>query len=240
MTRLLLSVPAVIFVLCIGGVTYVGGEEATGSPSIGRDLHIAMSSDKQLYRMGECVTLKITFTNTSDYNYAIGPAWDRHFRITRDGELIEDGSTKYTGHATYTTDIIYPHQSRTYDYPINQQVYLGNKFMKSGKYTVQVSWPIDRQLGDKDYWNPDPRLNFISNVVEFEILPPEGTTQEHPGENHTEPTQPQPEGTTPAPEPAGNKSIASSTWPWYTYALIALGVLIIGGAAYFILSKRKK
>lgn len=83
-----------------------------------------------------------------------------------------------------------------------------------------------------------PRLKLIEGTAIIEYIP----------ETQPPDIEPTPADSTPQPPPAPPQvgvsqqtpAAQSTAWPWYAYALIALGVLIIGGAAYFVLSKRKK
>jgi hypothetical protein len=194
------------------------------------DLRLIISTDKQKYDLTDTIEITVTVENTGDYSPGIGGSLGVRYRITCDGKLVEDGSTMPPGdYGMDMSTLLAAHQVITHTYKINRH-YLKEKFQKPGRYTIQISWPTGRKENG-EIWDPNPHQNLISNVVEFEILAPGGTT-----ENGTQQpfTPPQAGGSQQTP------AAQSTAWPWYTYPLIALGVLIIGGAAYFILSKRKK
>lgn len=203
----------------------------TGAPANG--MSITMTTNKTVYILGQGVMVYIHIENKNAFVQGIGADAGVRYKITCNGTTVEDGHTPVPGLQGNTSHMMHPGDFEDYSFNIS---YLRDKFQAPGRYTLQVSWPCDRP-GDGDPWDPDPRMNLISNVVEFEILPAEAGD----GSHHQQSTAPPQGGGSPQPQENTRPSSSRSTpWPWYAYALIAFGVLIVGGTAYFILSKRKK
>jgi len=99
------------------------------------------------------------------------------YKITHDGEIVESGHTQAPGLSPDTDQVFLPGGVKDHVRNINEG-FLAAKFQKAGKYTLQISLPTDRP-SDGDPWTPDPKMNIISNIIEFEILPnPSDTSPE--------------------------------------------------------------
>lgn len=154
------------------------------------------------------------------------------FRITQNGTLIEDGTTsRWLEMRAIRSILMAPGESEILKW--NLKGYMGNEFDTPGKYTVQAS--LANPSHDEPlevYW--DPKRSLISNIVEFEILPPEGQKPQ-PGESI------QPAGGSNEPPPseqaAEKPSSAFPVWIFYIIGALAAAAII---AAFAIIRSRKR
>jgi len=191
-----------------------------------------ISTDKNKYNVGEEINLRIHIENRGTIACFIQGDYSIRYRITRNGEIVEDGSTIAPGLYGEINEPLGPGQTKDYAVVINEWSHRKEIFQKPGKYTVQISWAITREE-DEDPWGPG---NLVSNVVEFEILSPggeaNGGAQQSTAPPQTSSNEKQKADQTP--------SAQSAAWPWYTYVLIAIGVLIIGGTIHYLILRHQK
>jgi hypothetical protein len=235
MRRILIAV--LLSFTCSYGAAFLFASDASEGPpdEAKKSLRIVISTDKMTYHSGDKITLSIRIENTGDRTTSImGQGVRRQYKITCNGIPINTESITSRVEKADFAVLIRPHEVRNYTDVLDP---VARYMTEPGKYTVQVSWPLAERPPDSDIdpWVPDPYKNLISNVVEFEILPAEGQTG--PDTGHS---QNPPEATQGQAPPIPQTSAKAACWPWYGYALIALGVLSAGVIAYFIIRTHKK
>jgi hypothetical protein len=233
-TFIITAVVAMLSIPLFGGIGWtVLADAASGNNRVlsGNNVITAVC-DKRTYRLEDRVVLHIHIENMGKASEGVaGPSTVR-YRITCDGAIVEDGRKAPPGLTGDVIEILEPGEYKDFSFVLNK-TYLKDKFQKPGKYTVQVSWAVNRRA-DGDPWDTDPTMNLISNVAEFEILPPAGNTGANTGQG-----QSPPETTQGQAPPIAQTNAKAACWPWYAYALIAAGVLITGAAGYLIIRRRR-
>ncbi len=114
---------------------------------------------------------------------------------------------------------------------------LAEKLKAPGKYTIQASWSLEEF--PEVYW--DAEKSLISNVVEFEILPPEGENGRDgrvDGEHDTDGNARDGERADSQSDDAGGAEETSLAW--LLYLLIGLAALAVLALVIYLLAARRR
>ena len=227
----------IVGVLCNGH--NLAGEEPrriTPTSPLSEGLRFTISLDRQTYKPGEEINVrgKIQNMDTRDRG-AGGIDGTPRFRIMRNGTLIEDGDTNFwLGTPRALGVLLHPGKSRVFTWKLTA-TFFEEELKKPGKYTIQASWSLEDF--SEVYW--DTEKSLISNVVEFEILPPEGENgrnERADGEHDTDGNARDGERADLQSDDTGGAKETSLAW--LLYLLIGLAALAILAFAIYLLRTR--
>ena len=213
------------------------GTRSSNEPLPGDRIRFTISLDRNSYQVSDEILLTVRFENLE--NWQLSPSKPSLgsttlCRITRDGEVVEDG-TKTRAMIADVRFVLHGYESRNFVFELNKSFY-EKSLKRPGEYTLQCSHQYP-SIGP--HWGKETAL--ISNTVEFEILPPEGENGrgERPnGEHVTDGNARDGERADSQSDDTGGAKETSLTW--LLYLLIGLAVLAVLALVIYLLAARRR